>query len=218
MARPYVIRFRLRGNYLESFWAHTRLTETGCWEWTAARYSGKYGCAPLGRQRKEYAHRMAWMLAHGEPIPAGFSVCHTCDNPPCCNPAHLFAAPPAENSADMVKKGRSWVQGYVPPARRIECDLGHSLRYKNNKPVCDTCVAEEVRVKRMAFLPDDLSQLSSVEQTVLKLWSGVDCEPQPLDAIASHIGKSRQLVQKIRDRVLKASGKEWRGKAFGRAA
>jgi hypothetical protein len=58
------------------------------------------------RSRPIGAHVLAWILTHG-PVPAGLSVCHRCDNPPCCRPDHLELGTAAENSADMASKGRA---------------------------------------------------------------------------------------------------------------
>jgi hypothetical protein len=51
------------------------------------------------------AHRLTWIVTHG-PVPVGLSVCHRCDNPPCCNPAHLWTDTHAANMADRNAKGR----------------------------------------------------------------------------------------------------------------
>lgn len=53
----------------------------------------------------ERAHRAAWVEASG-PIPLGILVCHRCDNPPCCNPAHLFLGTQSDNIKDGYAKGR----------------------------------------------------------------------------------------------------------------
>jgi hypothetical protein len=52
-------------------------------------------------------HRLVWLEVYG-PVPDGLLVLHKCDNPPCAWPTHLFLGTPADNSDDMVAKGRSW--------------------------------------------------------------------------------------------------------------
>lgn len=90
-------------NTPESFW--DRLDKAGdCWVWTGALYVNGYGAVRWGG-KKVYTHRLAFELNSG-PIPEGLFVCHRCDNPPCCNPAHLFLATPRENMVDRDAKGR----------------------------------------------------------------------------------------------------------------
>jgi hypothetical protein len=55
-------------------------------------------------------HRIAYALEHGS-VPDGALVCHRCDNPPCCNAAHLFAGSAKDNVDDMARKGRRGRQG-----------------------------------------------------------------------------------------------------------
>lgn len=77
----------------------------GCREWTAARDWNGYGSTYAFR-RQWKAHRLFYFLWYGE-IPMGHSVLHRCDNPPCCNPEHLFTGTAKDNMDDCVSKGRA---------------------------------------------------------------------------------------------------------------
>ena len=76
----------------------------GCWAWLGAHTSRGYGETWLAN-RFYTTHRLMYEVAYG-PIPDGLDVCHTCDNPGCCNPAHLFLGTPSENGKDASRKGR----------------------------------------------------------------------------------------------------------------
>jgi hypothetical protein len=82
-----------------------------CWPWTGSRRGGGYGRVTVNG-RSTSASRVAYELTHGT-IPDGKHVCHTCDNPPCCNPAHLWVGTPADNTRDMLSKGRGRWQAYL---------------------------------------------------------------------------------------------------------
>lgn len=78
---------------------------TGCWH-----YMGAVDKKGYGRFDRMLAHRVAakaaglisqtWLVAHNE------NVLHSCDNPSCCNPAHLRAGTLSDNMQDCSKRGR----------------------------------------------------------------------------------------------------------------
>lgn len=77
-----------------------------CWPFVGARDKDGYGMYRIPGGRMVRAHRHAYVLATGKLIPAEKFVCHTCDNPSCCNRRHLFVGTALDNHTDMVAKGR----------------------------------------------------------------------------------------------------------------
>jgi len=78
-------------------------TSKACWLWTAATLTKGYGLFGV-RSQNALAHRVQFQRHHGY-LPE--VVCHTCDNPGCVNPAHLFAGDQTTNMSDCKAKGRS---------------------------------------------------------------------------------------------------------------
>jgi len=74
-----------------------------CWLWIGENVGG-YGRIRVNG-RKESANRVSWLIHKGE-IPQGLNVCHSCDNPSCVNPSHLWLGTVLENMKDRDKKGR----------------------------------------------------------------------------------------------------------------
>ena len=113
----------------QRFWEKVEYTET-CWLWRASKRNKGYG--QFGLCRDGYwmisAHRMSYMLCVGE-IPKGLHVLHTCDNPSCVNPSHLFLGTNADNVADKVAKGRqARSRGENHPMARLTIDEVKAIR------------------------------------------------------------------------------------------
>lgn len=92
------------GDDSSRLWSGVQSRFEGCWEWQHALRNG-YGTLKW-RGKDGYAHRAAYEDTFGA-IPDGIEVCHECDNPKCCRPAHLFLGTHENNMRDMASKGRS---------------------------------------------------------------------------------------------------------------
>jgi len=134
----------------DRFWSKVdRSQPHGCWEWTASRFSDGYGQFSFDGDNYP-AHRIAWALGNAACLLPGWVIRHGCDNPPCCNPAHLQPGTIAENHDDMLLRGRS-VRGRPRPmptgpgaaAWSEHCRRDHdpALRYltKDGKRRCRAC-------------------------------------------------------------------------------
>lgn len=106
----------LQGGTVSERLAHHSERAGDCTEWTGYRDKDGYGQIQVDG-RPERAHRVAYELRHGA-IPEGQLLRHTCDNPPCINPDHLVPGDEAENSQDMIERGRS-LAGERNPAAKL---------------------------------------------------------------------------------------------------
>jgi transposase-like protein len=172
----------------ETFW--TFVDKSGqCWLWTGATNGDGRGRIRFDG-RMQYAYRVAWELTHGAPIPADREACHTCDNPICVNPVHIFSGTRLDNMQDAAAKGRIRV-----PAPRYALD--HHMA-----TVPAALVAQAVE----EYLAGDETQARvaaryGVSQTTLSLWVGAKVRPdagltsrrKPLKPCGTHAAYARHI-------------------------
>lgn len=119
-----------RGSYEKRFWSHVDkngpihpVLGTPCWDWQGCTDPMGYGRIHIGSGGQSFTtHRVAYELTYG-PIPEGLIVCHHCDRPRCCNPAHHFLGSHSDNTADMVAKNRHSHGANHPGAKLTETQV-----------------------------------------------------------------------------------------------
>ena len=111
----FIVKIQLTEQQLDNFWAKVDVRgEDECWEWTGYKDGKGYGQFRIGK--KIYSvHRIAYILHYGS-ITEGLLVCHTCDNPWCCNFNHLWLGTNEENMKDMANKRTLLIQIWIVPA------------------------------------------------------------------------------------------------------
>lgn len=122
------------------FWKYTeKLTDSECWNWLGSKQTNGYGRITTTIEGTQYfivASRLSWEIHYGK-IPINALVCHTCDNPSCVNPNHLFLGTHSDNTKDMHQKKRhridvKWYEEYrkkfVYPRIRELNRKGYSIK------------------------------------------------------------------------------------------
>lgn len=145
------LKIELSEEDIERFWKYVdKKSEDECWEWQSSKSIHGYGQLSV-KNRKYTASRISWFIHNGK-IDEGLCVCHTCDNPGCVNPSHLFLGTQKDNAADRGKKGR-WVGG----GPKGERQGGHKLTEQQVKEIREkyaprvytvTILSEEYNVSR----------------------------------------------------------------------
>lgn len=93
---------------IQRFWKYVDIKgKNDCWPWIGhKRGPAGYGGFKMYKEKEKYAHRISFEIFTGKKIPEGMCVLHSCDNPLCVNPAHLWIGTQLENIKDRESKGR----------------------------------------------------------------------------------------------------------------
>lgn len=124
------------------------MPESECWKWQGSKHKTGYGQLSHKKQRTVHkAHRLAYVIAKGD-IPDGMMICHTCDNPACVNPSHLYAGTAKDNFKDMIERDRHVPPPHVPGSK---CGMAlldeEKVRYIRSSDKTPEELAEKFNVK-----------------------------------------------------------------------
>jgi hypothetical protein len=120
---------------MDDFWKRIRVgAPNDCWDWIKGKSPKGYGRYTKAKRNgmPSGAHQVSWILTYGV-IPRGLYVLHTCDNPSCCNPNHLFLGTAKDNAEDKVRKGRQ-PRGEQIPTHKLTWDQVNDIRLDGRKP------------------------------------------------------------------------------------
>lgn len=141
-----------------------------CWEWQRSRCGlhGEYGNTYYNGKRLT-AHRAAWMLTCGSLPDDKLEVCHTCDNPLCCNPAHLWIGTHKQNMDDKANKKRGNVPyGNAHKNAKLDDDKIALIRSCLASGVSQRAIAREFGVSQptICYINHDIRWKQSRQESV----------------------------------------------------
>lgn len=114
-----------------------KINEDGCWIWQLSKNNIGYGMI-RDENKMRTTHRVSYEEHNDVTIPPGMCVCHTCDNPLCVNPAHLFLGTRKQNTHDMMNKGRHRFWG------GMGCGMAGKSQPKTTCKYCNRSIANNV--------------------------------------------------------------------------
>jgi hypothetical protein len=138
-------------NSSELFWSMVDIrSDDECWVWTGTRTNKGYG-RTFWQGSNRGTHRIAYTLTYGE-IGHGLNVLHKCDNPPCCNPNHLFSGTQHENNTDKKNKGRaSRLIGERNPKARLTWEQVREIRRLHSEGMAQNALAKKFEINTMSI-------------------------------------------------------------------
>lgn len=183
------------------FWRHANKgAASACWEWQGGLDSKGYGTLRNGdgQRRRLLAHRVSFAINNGELI-AGLVICHSCDNPKCVNPAHLFQATQRENTLDAVAKGRLKPSNRNSGTSTLTANLVEILdALRNGERQVDIAARFDTSQTTVSYIKTahlGLSRKLSDEQ-VLSIYAAYRCGEMP-KAIAQRTGLNHHTIKGI---------------------
>lgn len=177
------------GNYsdadIERFWNKVLKKDNGCWEWVASKSSSGYGQFCINGKLVT-AHRWIYgVLFH--PIENNIQVCHSCDNPSCVNPSHLWEGTKSDNMRDCSAKRRNIIQKH-PERSHLKGDRFKRVcgEKQGNSKLTAEQVKKIINMKRIGSTSAELSRMFGVSDAHIrkiylgKAWKHI--QPQAIKA------------------------------------